>query len=58
MRIRYSQVAVSNDYFVNDYVITEGDVSDYELMDDLYETGFSLTDYDMNNADDNFQTEI
>lgn len=50
--------AVSNDYFVNDYVMTEGDVSEYELMDDLYETGFTPADYDMGDCDDSFQVEI
>ncbi len=32
--------ALGNDNFINDYFINEGEVSDYQLMEDLYETGF------------------
>ena len=45
--------AVGNDYFVSDYVMTQGDVSEYELMDALYETGFTPGEYD-----DNIQVEL
>lgn len=38
--------AVNNDYFVSDYVITQGDVSEYQLMEDLYETGYVPAEYD------------
>ncbi|MCM1354888.1 MAG: hypothetical protein NC212_00610 [Staphylococcus sp.] len=37
--------ALDNDHFINDYFISEG-VSDYQLMDDLYETGFDPGDCD------------
>lgn len=46
--------ALDNDHFINDYFINEG-VSDYQLMDDLYETGFDPGDCDealMNEAAD------
>lgn len=32
--------ALSNDHFINEYFINEGGISDYQLMEDLYETGF------------------
>ena len=32
--------ALNNDHFINDYFINEGDISEYQLMQDLYETGF------------------
>jgi len=32
--------ALRNDHFINEYFIREGDVSDYQLMEELYETGF------------------
>lgn len=32
--------AINNDPFINDYFINECDVNDYQLMEDLYETGF------------------
>lgn len=31
--------ALGNDNFINDYFINEGEVSDYQLMEALYETG-------------------
>lgn len=37
--------AVSNDYFVDDYMISSGDVTEYELLNDLYETGYVPTSY-------------
>lgn len=36
--------AISNDHFINDYFINEGEISDYQLMQDLYETGLSPDD--------------
>lgn len=50
--------AVGNDYFVSDYVMSEGDVSDYELMDDLYETGFTPAEYVADGYDEGVQAEI
>lgn len=38
--------ALDNDHFVSDYVINEGDVDDYQLFDDLYNEGFSPSDYE------------
>lgn len=38
--------AVNNEYFVNDYMLTQGDMNQYELMEDLYESGFTPTVYD------------
>lgn len=38
--------AIENDHFINDYFINEGDVDDYQLMEDLYQTGFDPTEYD------------
>jgi len=38
--------AVGNDYFFNDYVITHGDMSEYQLMEDLYETGYIPAAYE------------
>ncbi len=32
--------AVSNDYYMDNYFITEGDLDDADLMDDLYTVGF------------------
>lgn len=32
--------AVSNEYFVDNYILTNGDISEYELLSDLYETGY------------------
>ncbi|MDE6371066.1 MAG: hypothetical protein K2K92_06220 [Duncaniella sp.] len=43
--------AVNNEYFVNDYMLTQGDMNQYELMEDLYESGFTPTVYD-NSTDD------
>ena len=37
--------AVGNDYFFNDYVVIHGDVSEYQLMEDLYETGYFPASY-------------
>lgn len=34
--------AISDDRYMNDYFSNESDVTDYDLMDDLYETGFEL----------------
>ena len=39
--------AIGNDHFINDYFINECDVSDYQLMEDLYETGFDPAETDM-----------
>lgn len=36
--------AIGDDTFINEYFINETDVSDYDLMDDLYETGFEVPD--------------
>lgn len=45
--------AVGNDYFVDDYMISQGNVNDYELLEDLYETGFTPAAYDTStNGDD------
>lgn len=44
--------AVGNDYFVNDYVLSQGDVSEYMLMEDLYETGYVPADYDYATEED------
>ena len=33
--------AISNEHFVDDYMISEGDVSEYEMLDDLYASGFT-----------------
>ncbi len=38
--------AISNDHFINDYFINEGELNDYQLMEDLYETGFDPAAYD------------
>lgn len=38
--------AIENDHFINDYFINEGDVNDFQLMEDLYQTGFDPTEYD------------
>lgn len=38
--------AIENDHFINDYFINEGEVDDYQLMEDLYQTGFDPTEYD------------
>lgn len=38
--------AISNDHFINDYFINEGEINDYQLMEDLYETGFDPSAYD------------
>ncbi len=32
--------AVSNEYFVDNYILNNGDISEYELLSDLYETGY------------------
>lgn len=37
--------ALSNDPFIDDYFIDEGDVDDYQLLDDLYETGFDPSEF-------------
>ncbi|MDE6859362.1 MAG: hypothetical protein K2J65_03000 [Duncaniella sp.] len=34
--------ALSNDHFINEYFINEGEISDYQLMEELYETGFDI----------------
>ena len=46
--------AVGNDYFVRDYVIGEGDIDQYQLMEDLYETGFVPVDYDYTDDDSHY----
>lgn len=33
--------ALGNDAFYNDYMLNESEISDEDLMDDLYETGFT-----------------
>lgn len=38
--------AIGNDHFINDYFINEGEINDYQLMEDLYETGFDPAAYD------------
>lgn len=38
--------AMSNDHFINEYFMNEGEVDDYQLMEDLYQTGFNPADYD------------
>lgn len=37
--------AIGNDYFFKDYIINEGELHEYDLMDDLYETGVSPVEY-------------
>lgn len=37
--------AISNDYFFNDYIINEGEMHEYELIEDLYETGYTPDTY-------------
>ena len=44
--------AVGNDYFFNDYVVIHGDVSEYQLMEDLYETGYVHASYEYNGGND------
>lgn len=36
--------AFDNSNFISDYIINEADISDFQLMDDLYTTGFNPTD--------------
>lgn len=38
--------AMDNDHFINEYFINEGEMNDYQLMEDLYQTGFNPADYD------------
>lgn len=38
--------ALGNDHFINDYFIKECEVNDYQLMEELYETGFDPSVYD------------
>lgn len=38
--------AIENDHFINDYFLNEGDVSDHQLMEDLYQNGFDPVVYD------------
>ena len=38
--------ALGNDHFINDYFIKECEVNDYQLMEELYETGFGPSAYD------------
>ena len=33
--------AISNEHFVDDYMISAGDVSEYEMLDDLYASGYT-----------------
>lgn len=44
--------ALSNDHFINEYFINEGDINDYQLMEDLYETGFDIDTYEEEFMDD------
>lgn len=44
--------ALGNDHFINDYFINECDVNDYQLMQDLYETGFDPSSYNDDLSDD------
>lgn len=44
--------ALSNDHFINEYFINEGEISDYQLMEDLYETGFDIDTYEEELMDD------
>ena len=44
--------ALSNDHFINEYFINEGEISDYQLMEDLYETGFDINAYEESLMDD------
>lgn len=44
--------ALSNDHFINEYFINEGEISDYQLMEDLYETGFDINAYEESMMDD------
>ena len=46
--------AVGNDYFVSDYVIDQGDINQYQLMDDLYETGFVPTSYEYSDDESHY----
>lgn len=38
--------ALKNDHFINEYFINEGEISDYQLMNELYETGFDPAVYE------------
>lgn len=44
--------ALANDHFINEYFINEGEISDYQLMEDLYETGFDIEAYEEEMTDD------
>ncbi len=46
--------AVGNDYFVRDYVISQGDIDQYQLMEDLYETGYVPAAYDYADDDSHY----
>ncbi len=50
--------AIDNDYFMSDYLINEGNLDDYQLMDDLYETGFTPVHYSDNDETDFPMAEI
>lgn len=43
--------AINNDYFFNDYIINEEKFDSDDLMDDLYEVGFTPVEY--SDSDDN-----
>ena len=38
--------ALKNDHFINEYFLNEGEISDYQLMNELYETGFDPAAYE------------
>ncbi|MBD5252590.1 MAG: hypothetical protein HDR97_00825 [Bacteroides sp.] len=44
--------AVSNEYFVDNYILSNGDISEYDLLSDLYETGYVPSSYTVS-TDDN-----
>lgn len=44
--------ALANDHFINEYFINEGEISDYQLMEDLYEAGFDVATYEEEMVDD------
>lgn len=57
LSVENSQVltaAISNEQFMNDYFVTEGYPTDYQLMEDLYDDGFTTTAF--TDSDTDYQT--
>lgn len=52
--------AMGNEYFVDDYMSTQSDLNDYQLFEDLYETGYIPAAYeqDSSSASDSHYTDI